>query len=132
MHLNGYKISGPTAFGRMNDTELTDFFTGASYIPRIVDGENHPNLDEQMDEAMDWARGKIEEARNCDADKTPHLPMIIMRTAKGMTWVKRIKWRKVGNALSHQVVLMEAKGSTQLKMLEKWLKSYKFNELFDH
>ena len=70
LHLNGYKISGPTAFGRMSDTELTDFFTGAGYIPRIVDGENHPNLDEQMDEAMDWARGKIEEARNCDADKT--------------------------------------------------------------
>ena len=133
LHLNGYKISGPTAFGRMSDAELMDFFTGAGYIPRIVDGENHPNLDEQMDDAMDWARGKIEEARNCDADKTPHLPMIIMRTAKGMTGPKELNGEKVeGNALSHQVVLMEAKtDSTQLKMLEKWLKSYKFNELFD-
>ncbi|OYW83941.1 phosphoketolase, partial [Candidatus Saccharibacteria bacterium 32-49-10] len=37
-----------------------------------------------------------------------------------------------GNALSHQVVLMEAKNDPkQLQLLEEWLRSYRFEELFD-
>lgn len=133
LSLNGYKISGPTVFGRMSDEELMDFFTGQGYKPRIVDGENHPNLDEQMDDAMDWAHTEIQKACNLPLDQTPHLPMIIMRTPKGHTGPKEFNGDKIeGNALSHQVVFMEAKtDSAQLQALEKWLKSYKFNELFD-
>lgn len=133
LHLNGYKISGPTTFGRMSDTELIDFFTGQGYQPRIVDGENHPNLDEQMDDAMDWAHAEIKKAQNLDHKKTPHLPMIILRTPKGQTGPTEYNGDKIeGNALSHQVVFTEAKtDSAQLKALEEWLKSYKFNELFN-
>ena len=37
-----------------------------------------------------------------------------------------------GNCWSHQVVLMDAKtDKNQLQMLEDWLKSYKFHELFN-
>ena len=59
--------------------------------------------------------------------------MIIMRTLKGWTGPKELNGQQIeGNALSHQVVLMEAKTDpNQLKMLEDWLKSYKFNELFN-
>ena len=40
LHLNGYKISGPTVFGRMSDEKLLNLFNGYGYEPFIVDGWN--------------------------------------------------------------------------------------------
>ncbi|MBC7943092.1 phosphoketolase family protein [Candidatus Saccharibacteria bacterium] len=133
LHLNGYKISGPTVFGRMSDKELLDLFRGYGYQPRIVDSINKDNVDGQMEEALDWAYTTIQDIKHSNRHTTPHLPMIIMRTLKGASGVKELNGNKIeGNALSHQVVLMEAKtDKTQLEMLETWLRSYRFNELFD-
>ena len=36
LHLNGYKISGPTIFGRMSNRELKSLFYGYGYEPVIV------------------------------------------------------------------------------------------------
>jgi xylulose-5-phosphate/fructose-6-phosphate phosphoketolase len=131
LHLNGYKISAPTVFGRMSDDELKALFWGYGYEPRIVSGDN---LDQQMEEALDWAHQTIWDIKNSTEDLiAPRMPMIIMRTLKGWGGVKELNGQKVeGNCLSHQVVLMEAKTDPeQLKLLEDWLRSYKFNELFD-
>lgn len=131
LHLNGYKISAPTVFGRMSDDELKSLFWGYGYEPRIVSGDN---LDQQMEETLDWAHELIWSIKKSpDNPVAPRLPMIIMRTPKGMTGPKTLDGAKIeGNCLSHQVVLTEAKKDpTQLKMLEEWLKSYKFDELFD-
>lgn len=131
LHLNGYKISAPTIFGRMSDDELKSLFWGYGYEPRIVSGDN---LDQQMEDAMDWAHESIWKIKNGSDDiVSVHLPMIIMRTLKGWSGIKELNGDKIeGNCLSHQVVLKEAKTDPkQLKMLENWLKSYKFNELFD-
>lgn len=38
LHLNGYKISGPTLFGRMSNKELKSLFYGYGYQPFIVEG----------------------------------------------------------------------------------------------
>lgn len=130
LHLNGYKISAPTVFGRMSDDELKSLFWGYGYEPRIVSGDN---LHEQMADAMDWAHELIWSIKESpEVRVAPRLPMIIMRTLKGWTGVKELDGNKIeGNCLSHQVVLTEAKSSPeQLKMLEGWLKSYKFQELF--
>lgn len=131
LHLNGYKISAPTVFGRMNDDELKSLFWGYGYDPRIVSGDN---LDDQMEEVLDWAHQRIWEIKKSSDDQVGvHMPMIIMRSPKGMSGPKELNGEKVeGNCLSHQVVLGEAKNDPkQLKMLEEWLKSYKFDELFD-
>lgn len=131
LHLNGYKISGPTIFGRMSDDELLSLFWGYGYEPRIVSGDN---LDEQMEETLDWAHELIWSIKKSpDTPVSPRMPMIIMRTPKGMTGPTELDGQKVeGNCLSHQVVLTDAKSDPkQLKMLEDWLKSYRFNELFD-
>lgn len=131
LHLNGYKISGPTVFGRMSDDELKALFWGYGHEPRIVSGDN---IDEQLEEALDWAHQLIWSIKNSDQTPvSPRMPMIIMRTPKGMSGVKELNGNKIeGNCLSHQVVLMEAKTDPeQLKLLEDWLRSYKFNELFD-
>lgn len=131
LHLNGYKISAPTVFGRMSDDELKALFWGYGYEPRIVSGDN---LDEQMEEALDWAHQLIWSIKNSTEEiVSPRMPMIIMRTLKGWTGVKELNGNKIeGNCLSHQVVLTEAKTDpAQLKLLEDWLRSYNFNELFD-
>ncbi|PKL31984.1 phosphoketolase [Candidatus Saccharibacteria bacterium HGW-Saccharibacteria-1] len=131
LHLNGYKISAPTIFGRMSDQELTALFWGYGYEPRIVSGEN---LDDQMEETLDWAHKLIWSIKESPEEiVSPRMPMIIMRTEKGWTGVKELDGNKIeGNCLSHQVVLTEAKTDPeQLRLLEEWLSAYKFSELFD-
>jgi len=131
LHLNGYKISAPTVYGRMSDEELIALFTGYGYEPRIVSGDN---LDEQMESTLEWAHQLIWSIKQSpEPIVAPKMPMIVMRTIKGWSGVKVLDGKKIeGNCLSHQVVLSEAKTDpNQLKMLEEWLRSYKIEELFN-
>src|ERR1035437_4832127 len=133
LHLNGYKISAPTVFGRMSNYELLALFSGYGYHPIIVDATNSKNPHEDMSEALEKAYSLIQEVR-ADQDVTsPHMPMIIMRTLKGWTGVKELNGEKIeGNCLSHQVVLTEAKtDANQLELLNNWLHSYNIGELFN-
>ena len=134
LHVNGYKISGPTVFGRMSDKELEELFSGYGYEPFFVKGEN---LDEKMFKTLEECYQKIkaiQEMAKRDPDFVkPRFPMIVMRTPKGMTTVKELRGQKIeGTILSHQVVMPTVKGDEQeLSALEDWLKSYHFEELFD-
>ncbi len=133
LHLNGYKISAPTVFGRMSNYELMALFSGYGYEPRIVDcTKEGVNPNEAMAEALDWAHDIIADIRAGEDDVAPRIPMLIMRTLKGWTGVKELDGNKVeGNCLSHQVVLTEAKTNEEhLKLLNTWLQSYNFSELF--
>jgi phosphoketolase len=58
---------------------------------------------------------------------------IIMKTPKGYGGPKDLDGLKIeGNCASHQVPLPLAKSDkVQLEMLEEWLKSYNFKELYD-
>lgn len=132
LHLNGYKISAPTIFGRMSNYELMALFSGYGYHPRIVDTTASDRPNEEMAEALDWAHQLIQEIRAGQDRVAPHMPMIIMRTAKGWGGVKELNGEKIeGNCLSHQVVLTEAKtNEDQLRLLNEWLHSYNIGELF--
>ncbi|MGB8815750.1 MAG: phosphoketolase family protein [Minisyncoccia bacterium] len=146
LHLNGYKISGPTIFGRMSNSDLKSLFKGYGYEPIIVEGHND-KVYEKMVKALDEAYARIraiqKEARENPERKLEdyfRFPMIIMKTPKGWTGIKYLKGYKIegsgdkieGNCLSHQVVGKETKTDKyQLKLVEKWLHSYKFEELFD-
>ena len=138
LHLNGYKISGPTIFGRMSDSELRSLFTGYGYEPFIVDvtdGIDDPY--EEMAEKLEWCYAKIqdiqERARDGEKVEKPKFPMIILRTPKGWTGIEELHGEKIeGNSLSHQVPAKHAKvEADDLDALEGWLKSYEFDELFD-
>ena len=133
LHLNGYKISQPTVFGRMSNYELMTLFSGYGYHPRIVDATIADDPNKEMQEALEWAHQLIQEIRDCDDTTSPHMPMLIMRTLKGWTGVKELDGQKIeGNCLAHQVVLTEAKtDEDQLALLNDWLKGYRFDELFD-
>jgi xylulose-5-phosphate/fructose-6-phosphate phosphoketolase len=146
LHLNGYKISGPTIFGRMKNADLKSLFKGYGYEPIIVEGHND-KVYEKMVQALDTAYSQIRKIQK-EARENPdrklddyfHFPMIVLKTPKGWTGPKYLAGPKIegsgdkieGNALSHQVVGKETKtDKSQLRMVEKWLRSYKFEELFD-
>jgi len=133
LHLNGYKISGPTIFGRMSNKELRSLFYGYGYSPFIVEGRDiYRKMADTMEKCYEEIRAIQEKARSNKKIESPRFPMIIMKTPKGWTGIKKLHGQKIeGNCLSHQVVAPEAKTSkVELKALEKWLRSYKFNELF--
>ena len=134
LHLNGYKISAPTVFGRMSNYELMTLFSGYGYEPRIVDAtKDGVDPHDEMANALEWAHNLVAEIRASTNTEAPRMPMIIMRTLKGWTGPKFVEGNKIeGNCLAHQTVLSEAKSDPeQLKILNQWLKSYKFDELFN-
>lgn len=139
LHLNGYKISGPTILARMSNSELKMLFKGYGYEPYIVEGSGNKVYEKMvltLDNCLADIKAVQKEARERKSEKLESfykLPMIILRTPKGWTGPKFLKGEKVeGNCLSHQVVGKEMKtDKEELKMLSKWLKSYKFGQLFD-
>lgn len=134
LHLNGYKISGPTLFGRMTDDALRSLFKGYGYEPLFV---SEHTLHQDMSRALDRAVlvGNERRQRACagqDIAKTPPV-MIIMRTPKGMGGIATLRGKKIeGNHYAHQTVVKEAMSDLlELHALEDWLRSYSFNDLFD-
>ncbi len=134
LHMNGYKISGPTIYGTMRDAELMNLFRGFGYQPRIVEGHY---LNADMDEALEWAYLQIraiqKKARGGAKIVAPKWPMIILRSLKGWTGVKTLNGKKIeGNFRSHGIPLADPKTNPEtLKLLEQWLKSYRVQELVD-
>lgn len=133
LHRNGYKISGPSIFGRMSDEELLALFTGYGYEPFFVRGEN---IYAEMVTILETCYKKIKAIQVSARKKksvSPRFPMIILDTPKGWTTMKAFRDRKIeGTILSHQVVLPNVRGDEEeLRAIEKWLQSYRFGELFD-
>lgn len=133
LHLNGYKISGPTVFGRMTNRELKSLFYGYGYEPYVVEGNDpYEKMAVILEECYSKIRAIQESARSRKPMESPRFPMIVLRTPKGWTGIKKLKGNKIeGNCLSHQVVGTSAKtDKVELKAIEKWMRSYKFEELF--
>jgi xylulose-5-phosphate/fructose-6-phosphate phosphoketolase len=136
LHLNGYKISGPTIFGRMSNQELQSLFEGYGYEVYFVEylEDNPEQIFYTMHDTLARAFEQIDIIKKTEGEIiAPKLPMIILRTPKGWTGVTEFNGEKLeGNFASHQVILKEVNSDiTQLKELEKWLRSYDFNSLFD-
>ncbi|MCA9359396.1 phosphoketolase, partial [Candidatus Kaiserbacteria bacterium] len=137
VHLNGYKISGPTFYGRMSNEELTNLFRGYGYEPHFVDAYVEEDVHARMAEILDGAIAGIRFTQHCAREGTlkepPRWPMIILRTPKGWGSIKELDGKKLeDNHYSHQVIAELAHTNDEhLKALEHWLRSYKFEELFD-
>lgn len=135
LHLNGFKIASPTIFGTMSDDELRALFTGYGYLPEIVSISE--NIQEVMEATLDKAYNQIRELQNASRQgnmpERPRWPMIILKTPKGWTGPKEIDHKRIeGSFRSHQVPgkdLLE--NPEHLRLIERWLKSYKPEELFD-
>ena len=131
LHLNGYKISNPTVFSRITDTELTYFFYGCGYRPIIVDvnGKSMVEAHNLMASALDECVEKIK--LNKAEIERPLWPMIILKTPKGWTCPKVVNGKEIeGSFRAHQVPIT-INTYDDIKLLEDWMKSYKPEELFD-
>jgi len=130
LHRNGYKISGPTIFGRMSDEELNSLFTGYGYRPYFVEGGE--GVHERLSQTLEDCYKEIQEIKKT-SPVSPRFPMIILTTLKGEGGIKELHGKKIeGNFAAHQVVATMAKSDPEeLKAVEDWLRSYNFNELFN-
>jgi xylulose-5-phosphate/fructose-6-phosphate phosphoketolase len=137
LHLNGYKIAGPTVLARIPRDELCALFCGYGYMPYFVEGDDPMPMHRQMAATLDRIVGDIQriqrDAREHGFRQRPRWPMLILRTPKGWTGPKKVDGKAVeGTARAHQVPITDFDGRPQhLKILEKWLRSYRPEELFD-
>jgi len=134
VHVNGFKISERTIYGTMDDKEMAALFTGYGYQPRVVDDLD--DIDADLNGSMEWAINEIKNiqkaARSGKPIRKPRWPVLILRTPKGWTGPKKVHGEFVeGSFRAHQVPLAAAKSEPdELKDLQKWLLSYKPEELF--
>jgi xylulose-5-phosphate/fructose-6-phosphate phosphoketolase len=138
LHLNGYKISGPTVLARSSDEEVASLLRGHGYDPRFVGGDDprqvHRAFAGALDAALD-AIGDIQQtARAAGGVRSrPRWPMLVLRTPKGWTGPKVVDGVQIeGTFRAHQVPLAEVRTNpAHLQLLEGWMRSYRPEELFD-
>ena len=138
LHLNGYKISNPTILARISEKELLSLMYGYGYEAIIVSSDDINEMHEKMMKAMDYCIQKIKKIWKSSREENTLgrfiWPMIILKSPKGWTGPKEVDNVRIeGTFRAHQVPLVvdNDKNKDNLKVLEKWLKSYHPEELFD-
>ena len=136
LHLNGYKIAGPTVLARIPRDELESLFRGYGYTPHFVEGDDpmemHQLMAATLDTVVESIRHIQQDARANGFKKRPRWPMIILRSPKGWTGPKEVDGKQTeGTYRSHQVPMGDMSHPGHVKILEGWLESYRPRELFD-
>ncbi|MDB5336798.1 MAG: fructose-6-phosphate phosphoketolase [Planctomycetaceae bacterium] len=136
LHLNGYKIANPCFLARIPKAELQKLFEGYGYKPYFVEGHVPELMHQQMAKVLDQATAEIKriwtEARTKGFQGRPAWPMIVLRSPKGWTCPAEIDGKKAeGYWRSHQVPMGNMDEPGHVEILEKWMKSYRPEELFD-
>ena len=137
LHLNGFQIANPTIFSRLSHEETEMFFKGCGWEPRFVEGDDPFQMHQKMAAALDWAVREIqriqEYARTSGDAQRPRWPMIVFRSPKGWTGPKAPEGSVFeGGWRSPQVPVPVHDGQPgRLEELERWLRSYRPEELFD-
>jgi xylulose-5-phosphate/fructose-6-phosphate phosphoketolase len=137
LHLNGYKIAGPTVLGRTADAEIASLLRGHGWEPRFVEGDDpavmHRTFAGVLDDCYRTIRDIQLTARRTRAGQRPRWPMIVLRTPKGWTGPKEVDGTPVeGTFRAHQVPLPNVRDNLQhLRQLESWMRSYEPERLFD-
>lgn len=104
LHLNGYKISGPTIYGRKSERELNEMIRGFGFTPILIEGDNTEDFQKALNEENES-------------------PFYIMQTEKGFGGPNR-------HNEAHQIPLKNPKtDEEELKRLEEWLISYHPEEI---
>ena len=136
LHLNGYKIAGPTVLARIPRHELAALFRGYGYEPFFVEGDEPAAMHRLMADTLDAVTGRIrriqEDARVRGVTSRPCWPMIILRSPKGWTCPPTVDGKQVeGSFRAHQVQIADMNQPAHVALLEQWLRSYRPHERFD-
>lgn len=147
LHLNGYKLSGPTILARRTPDELREYFAGMGYESREVSAmdaagglgraSERKAVHEVMWNALNWAHDRIrtlqEQPPVPPVAGTDHQwPLIILRTPKGWTCPATLDGQPLeGTVRTHQIPIEDpATNPEHLRVLEEWLRSYEPERLF--
>jgi xylulose-5-phosphate/fructose-6-phosphate phosphoketolase len=137
LHLNGYKIANPTILARISPEELDSLMRGYGWTPYVVEGDDpqvvHRRIASTLEQCIDDIRRFQTEARNNGTATRPRWPMIVLRTPKGWTAPKEVDGHRIeGSWRAHQVPVTDVKTNPQhLAIVERWMRSYRPEELFD-
>ncbi|HYQ18762.1 MAG TPA: phosphoketolase family protein, partial [Polyangiaceae bacterium] len=138
LHLNGYKIAGPTVLGRSSDEDVASLLRGHGYEAHFVEGNQPDAVHSALAQVLDTCLTSIREiqysARLAGSVSTrPRWPAIVLRTPKGWTGPQDVDGKRVeGTFRSHQVPVADVRNNAEhLRILEAWLRSYRPDELFD-
>src|SRR3984893_11132377 len=138
LHLNGYKISGPTVLGRDNDANVRKLLSSHGYDVHYVEGDDPMTMHKAFAETLETCYGKIrayqEEARMRGFTRELAWPAIVLRSPKGWTGPKEVDGLQIeGTFRSHQVPVADVKDKPEhLQILEQWMRGYHPEELFDN
>ncbi|QNG38638.1 phosphoketolase family protein [Geodermatophilaceae bacterium NBWT11] len=136
LHLNGYKISGPTVWGRSSNEEVCAYLASQGWAPVVVSGDDPRLVFTDLQAALTAAHTRIGEiqahARSGGEDLRPGWPAIVLRTPKGWTGPDVVDGIQVqGTQRSHQVPLTGVQtDDAHLALLEDWLRSYDPDQQF--
>ncbi|MGV8943427.1 phosphoketolase family protein [Thermomonas sp.] len=136
LHLNGYKIAGPTVLARIPHEELEALLTGYGYAPYFVEGDApiamHQRMAAVLDEVIQQIRLIQQRARSEGVGVRPRWPMIVLRSPKGWTGPKEVDGQRIeGTFRAHQVPMGNMSQPGHVRILEDWTQSYRPRELFD-
>jgi xylulose-5-phosphate/fructose-6-phosphate phosphoketolase len=136
LHLNGYKISTPTLLARLPKEELRALMFGNGWDAIFVEGSEPLDMHQQMAAALDECVRRHRDIRAAASHGPIHhasLPMIVLRSPKGWTGPAELDGHRIeGSWRSHQVPISNPRTNpVHLEALEKWLRSYRPEELFD-
>jgi xylulose-5-phosphate/fructose-6-phosphate phosphoketolase len=136
LHLNGYKIASPTIFARISREELASLFAGYGHKPYFVEGDEPEAMHTLMAATVDAVIAEIRDiqlkAREGSLVDRPLWPMIVLCSPKGWTGPKEVDGKKTeGYWRSHQVPFGDMEKPEHVRLLERWMKSYRPEELFD-
>ena len=137
LHLNGYKINNPTLLARIGHEELENLLRGYGWTPHFVEGSDPESMHQAMaatvEHCVEEIRAHQRECRASGIPKRPRWPMIVLRSPKGWGAPQEVGGHRLeGFWRAHQVPLTEVKKNPeQLQILEKWMRGYKPEELFD-
>ena len=139
LHLNGYKIAGPTVLARIPREELEQLLRGYGYAPHFVEGDEPAEMHQQMAATLDEVVAEIRahpgrRARRTGSRSGPRWPMIVLRTPKGWTGPKIVDGVPIEGTFRAAPGARSPSSATNpehLALLEAWMKSYRPEELFD-
>lgn len=128
INLNGYKISNPTILGRMSDKELTNLFKGYGYKPYIIKAVDLYTAHNNMASTLDKV---VNDIYNLKSGRSKVFPLVILKSPKGWTAPKEVDGKKIEGSFHAHQIPFTIDSEEKLALLEKWLKRYKPEKIFD-
>lgn len=136
IHLNGYRISGPTLLSSFSESELNIYFKGLGYEPIFIDQFTSNNIYQEgvlkFREAIQKINKIKNEYKNYSISKI-QWPLIIFKSKKGWGAPKIVNNIKIEDSNhSHGIPLQKPKLDTiEFLALKDWLESYEIQSLLD-